>query len=97
METALKLGILTLSDKASRGLREDTSGPAIAEVLAPLNPEIVEKAIIPDEPPPITPNPHSPPAPHPPTPPPAPPVNPARKSRRVLPSFSAAATAASSA
>lgn len=54
METRLKLGILTLSDKASRGLREDTSGPAIAEVLAPLNPEIVEKTIIPDEPEQIT-------------------------------------------
>ena len=49
MPTALRLGILTCSDGASRGLREDTVGAVIAQVLAPLNPEMVEKAIIADE------------------------------------------------
>ncbi len=50
MAARLRLGILTLSDKASRGAREDSAGPAIAEVLGALEPEIVQKAIIPDEP-----------------------------------------------
>lgn len=50
MAPNLRVGILTLSDSGSRGDREDTAGPAIAEVLAPLRPEIVEKAIIPDDP-----------------------------------------------
>ena len=54
MATRLKLGILTVSDRASRGAMEDTAGPAIADVLGPLAPEIVTKAIIPDEPERIT-------------------------------------------
>ena len=45
-----RVGILTLSDKASRGEREDTAGPAIAKLLEPFPVEIAEKAIIPDEP-----------------------------------------------
>ena len=49
MPTPLRLGILTCSDGVSRGLREDTASAEIAQVLAPLNPEIVEKAIIADE------------------------------------------------
>ena len=49
MESTLKLGILTLSDSCSRGERIDTSGPAIADLLSPFSPEIVEKAIIPDD------------------------------------------------
>ncbi len=49
MARPLRLGILTLSDSASRGERVDTAGPAVADVLAPLHPEIVEKAIIPDD------------------------------------------------
>ncbi|HJN93238.1 MAG TPA: MogA/MoaB family molybdenum cofactor biosynthesis protein [Dehalococcoidia bacterium] len=50
MARVLKVGILTLSDKGSRGAREDTAGPAIADVLESLSPEIVEKAIISDDP-----------------------------------------------
>jgi molybdenum cofactor synthesis domain-containing protein len=50
MARVLKVGILTLSDKGSRGEREDTAGPAIAEVLEPLSPEFVQKAIISDDP-----------------------------------------------
>jgi molybdenum cofactor synthesis domain-containing protein len=50
MATTLRLGVLTLSDSGARGDRVDTSGPAIVELLAPFSPEIIEKAIIPDEP-----------------------------------------------
>lgn len=49
MGVAVRVGILTVSDRGNRGEREDTSGPAIAQVLAPLNAEIVEKAIVPDQ------------------------------------------------
>jgi molybdenum cofactor synthesis domain-containing protein len=50
MAATLRVGILTCSDKGSRGEREDTAGPAVAELLGPLAPEIVEKAIVPDDP-----------------------------------------------
>lgn len=50
MVVRLKVGVLTLSDKGSRGEREDTAGPAILEVLATFQPEFVEKAIISDDP-----------------------------------------------
>ncbi len=42
-------GILTISDKGSTGEREDTSGPAIQDLLSqqPLN--ILEQQIVPDE------------------------------------------------
>ena len=49
MGVAVRVGVLTVSDRGSRGEREDTSGPAIAQVLEPLKAEIVEKAIVPDE------------------------------------------------
>ena len=49
MGTAVRVGILTCSDAAARGAREDTAGPAIAQVLEPLRPRIVEKAIVPDD------------------------------------------------
>jgi molybdenum cofactor synthesis domain-containing protein len=49
MESTLKLGVLTLSDSCFRGDRIDTSGPAIEDLLSPFSPEIVEKAIIPDD------------------------------------------------
>lgn len=54
MGTPVRLGVLTLSDKASRGEREDRSGPAVLDALGSLRPEIVEKAIIPDDPATIT-------------------------------------------
>lgn len=50
MAATLRVGILTCSDKGSRGEREDTAGPAVAELLEPLAHEIVEKAIVPDDP-----------------------------------------------
>lgn len=44
-----RVGVLTLSDKGSRGERVDTSGPAIAEMLGTERFEIARTAIIPDE------------------------------------------------
>ena len=49
MADSIRVGILTLSDRASRGEYEDKSGVAIAELLEPLGPQIVEKAIVPDD------------------------------------------------
>lgn len=45
----IRVGILTVSDKGSEGLREDKSGPAIAECLAGVESEIVWQGIVPDE------------------------------------------------
>jgi len=44
----LRIGVLTISDKGSRGEREDLSGPAIKESLAGIA-EVVESGIVPDE------------------------------------------------
>jgi molybdopterin adenylyltransferase len=49
MVSAMRVAILTVSDRGSLGDRADTSGPAIADLLEPLGAEIVEKAIVPDE------------------------------------------------
>jgi molybdopterin adenylyltransferase len=43
------VGILTISDKGSRGEREDKSGPAIREAIATLDTDVVAYSIIPDE------------------------------------------------
>ncbi len=43
------LGILTVSDKGSRGEREDESGKAIKETLAPLDANLVKYEVVPDE------------------------------------------------
>ncbi|MGN1014024.1 MAG: molybdenum cofactor biosynthesis protein B [Butyricicoccus sp.] len=47
----MKIGvaILTVSDKASMGLREDASGPAIAECLKDIQHEVIWSGIVPDE------------------------------------------------
>lgn len=45
----LRVGILTVSDKGSAGLREDKSGPAIAECLQSIEHEIIWHGIVPDE------------------------------------------------
>ena len=45
----LKTGILTVSDKGSRGEREDTSGPALEDKAKRLGAEILHKSIIPDD------------------------------------------------
>jgi molybdopterin adenylyltransferase len=46
--------VVTISDKGSRGEREDTSGPLLAQGLESLGATIVERLIIPDEPERIT-------------------------------------------
>ncbi len=43
------LGILTSSDLGSRGLRQDTSGPRIIDMLTPLGFQVVRYEIVPDE------------------------------------------------
>jgi molybdopterin adenylyltransferase len=47
--TAMRVAILTVSDKGSRGERADTSGDAIAEIVAGSSGEIVARHIVPDE------------------------------------------------
>lgn len=44
-----KVGIITASDKGSRGEREDLSAQVIREEVAKMNGEVVEYVIIPDE------------------------------------------------
>jgi molybdenum cofactor synthesis domain-containing protein len=43
-----QIGVLTLSDKGSQGLRVDESGPVVEELLAPVG-EVVHVAILPDD------------------------------------------------
>ncbi len=44
------IAVVTVSDRASRGVYEDRSGPAVAEVLASLLPGVmVEREVVPDE------------------------------------------------
>jgi len=45
----IKVAILTLSDKGSKGQREDTSGPAIEKLISKIDAEIVHSEILPDE------------------------------------------------
>lgn len=46
----MKVGILTVSDKGSRGEREDRSGPAIRQMIEAAGGEVVRAKIVPDEP-----------------------------------------------
>ncbi|MFC1963355.1 molybdopterin adenylyltransferase [Chloroflexota bacterium] len=43
------VGILTISDKGSKGEREDKSGDVIREVVSQLNASVIDYAVIPDE------------------------------------------------
>ncbi|MCL2589263.1 MAG: molybdopterin-binding protein, partial [Oscillospiraceae bacterium] len=45
----MQAAVITISDKATQGLREDTSGPAVAELLIEAGYTIAEELIIPDE------------------------------------------------
>jgi molybdenum cofactor synthesis domain-containing protein len=45
----IRAGVLTISDKASRGQREDTSGQAIAELLATIDASVERSQLVPDE------------------------------------------------
>ncbi len=46
---SVKAAVITVSDKGSRGEREDTSGPAVAAMLREAGFEIGYQSIIPDE------------------------------------------------
>lgn len=45
----MKVAILTISDKGSRGEREDESGPAIREIVEEMGADVVEHDIVADE------------------------------------------------
>lgn len=45
----IKVAILTLSDKGSKGEREDTSGPMVKKLIKKINAEVVSYDILPDE------------------------------------------------
>ena len=45
----IRAGILTISDKASRGERVDTSGAAITELLASIDAAVERSEVVPDE------------------------------------------------
>jgi molybdenum cofactor synthesis domain-containing protein len=45
----ITVAVLTLSDKGSRGEREDLSGPAIGELLSGIGAEVKHYEILPDE------------------------------------------------
>jgi molybdopterin adenylyltransferase len=45
----IKVAILTLSDKGSRGERKDTSGPAIEKIMKKIDAEVISYDILPDE------------------------------------------------
>ena len=47
--TAFTAAVVTLSDKGSRGEREDKSGPLICEILTENGYDVVETALLPDE------------------------------------------------
>lgn len=51
MTAPVKIGIVTISDRASRGVYEDKGGPAIAEELTRIvaSPWVAEARVIPDE------------------------------------------------
>ncbi|HXG42540.1 MAG TPA: MogA/MoaB family molybdenum cofactor biosynthesis protein [Dehalococcoidia bacterium] len=44
-----RVGILTVSDLGARGLRPDTSGQAIREIISSLDAQIVRYEVVPDE------------------------------------------------
>jgi molybdopterin adenylyltransferase len=49
MIMALRVGILTVSDKGARGERADTSGEAIRELLASLEATVEQYEVVPDD------------------------------------------------
>ncbi len=48
-KATIKAVVLTISDSASRGEREDLSGPAVVAELHPLKAEIIATEILPDD------------------------------------------------
>jgi molybdenum cofactor synthesis domain-containing protein len=47
--TQLRIAIVTVSDRSSRGEREDLSGPALEQIVISNEWQVVEKTIVPDE------------------------------------------------
>lgn len=45
----MRVGIITISDRSSRGERQDLSGPAIAEKIRSAGYQVISTAIIPDD------------------------------------------------
>ncbi len=45
----IRFGILTLSDRSSRGERADSSGPALAHLIQAENCSVAKQALLPDE------------------------------------------------
>ncbi len=45
----LNAGVLTISDRSSQGLRQDSSGPRLADVLRQHDIEVAWTAVVPDE------------------------------------------------
>jgi molybdenum cofactor synthesis domain-containing protein len=45
----MRVGVLTISDKASRGERDDRGGPTIREMMEAAGARIAEYAVVPDE------------------------------------------------
>jgi molybdenum cofactor synthesis domain-containing protein len=43
------VAVITVSDKGSAGMREDTAGPLIVEIIENAGYKVVERSIIPDE------------------------------------------------
>ncbi len=46
---SLKCAILTVSDRSAAGIREDQSGPALAQAVVDQGWQVCEKSIVPDE------------------------------------------------
>jgi molybdopterin adenylyltransferase len=47
--TALRFGVLTVSDRSSRGERPDSSGPALVQRIQAAGWQVARQAIVPDE------------------------------------------------
>jgi len=45
----LRVGVITASDKGSRGEREDLSGPTLAKLVQEIDGEVVEYVVLPDD------------------------------------------------
>lgn len=45
----IRAGVLTVSDTGARGERVDTAGPAVASLVARIDAEVSERAVLPDE------------------------------------------------
>ena len=46
---AVRVGVITVSDRADQGVYEDLGGPAVAEVVRARGWDVVAEAIVPDE------------------------------------------------